>query len=61
MKNVFLTHNTALPSSAAVERQLCKHRGSPSTVKRNRLKDLLLEKLVLLKINHKMYINNIDV
>ena len=49
IKNIFLKYNTPIPTSAPVDR-LFSQAAVVLTVRRNRLSDLLLEMLILLKI-----------
>jgi hypothetical protein len=49
IKNIFIKHNTAIPTSAPVER-LFSQAALVLTVRRNRLSDSFLEILILLKI-----------
>ena len=49
IKSLFIKHNTAIPTSAPVER-LFSQAALVLTVRRNRLSDSLLEILILLKI-----------
>ena len=53
IKNVFLRYNSAIPSSAPVER-LFSVAGLIETPRRNRLSDLNFEKLLLMKLNDKI-------
>lgn len=52
IKQLFIKFNTAIPSSASVER-LFSQAALILTVRRNRLSDTLLEILILLKIAYK--------
>ena len=53
IKNIFLKYNTPIPTSAPVER-LFSQAAVVLTVRLNRLSDLLLEMLILLKISFNM-------
>ena len=53
IKNLFIQFNTAIPSSAPVER-LFSQASLVHTIRRNRLSDSLLEQLILLKIHKKI-------
>ena len=53
IKNIFLKYNTPIPTSAPVDR-LFSQAAVVLTVRRNRLSDLLLEMLILLKISFNM-------
>ncbi len=53
MRAVFVKSNTAIPSSAPVER-LSSQAALVLTAKRNRLSDKLFEELLLLKIHKKL-------
>jgi hypothetical protein len=50
VKKMFIRFNTAIPSSAAVER-LFSIAGLIETSRRNRLSDAMFEKLTLIKLN----------
>jgi hypothetical protein len=51
MKQLFLKYNTAIPTSAPVER-LFSHASLILTVRRNKLSDALLEMLLLLNMSY---------
>ena len=54
IKVLFMKYNTSIPSSAPVER-LFSQAAIVLTVRKNRLKDLMLEMLILLKIHLRLW------
>lgn len=54
IKKLFIKYNAAIPSSARVER-LFGQAALVLTVRRNRLSDIILEMLILLKISFKQH------